>query len=96
METYREQLIETINNLVEAREIIFEQVINLAMKNELKDVQDAFDVGDEYAFTLKQFENIEDVNVQNLVKLCQLTEQTIFNIMNLNDIKDEDVNLNEE
>ncbi|TDX86064.1 hypothetical protein [Epilithonimonas xixisoli] len=96
MITYREQIIETINNLIEARQIVFEQIINLAMSDELKHLQDAFDEGDVYSFSLKHFENLEDENIQNLVKLCQTNEQTIFSMMNTNGIKDEEVNLNED
>ncbi len=96
MKNYREQIIETINNLIEARQIIFEQIINLAMSNELNHLEDAFEEGDIYSFSLKHFENMEDENIQNLVKLCKTTEQTIFSLMNLNNVKDEEVNLNED
>ena len=69
--TYREQIIQTINNLIEAREIIFEQIVNLAMSNEFSHLKDAFDQGDIYSFSLKHFEEMEDVNVQKIVKLCK-------------------------
>jgi hypothetical protein len=95
MKTYREQIIETINNLIEAREIIFEQIVNLAMTNEYEHLQDAFADGDVYSFSLKHFENMEDVNIQNLVKLCIKTEKTIYSIINLNGIEENEVNLNE-
>ena len=61
--TYREQIIETINNLIEARHINFEQVLNLAMSNEFSYLKDAFDQGDIYSFSLNHFEDMEDVNV---------------------------------
>ena len=96
MITYREQIIETINILIEARQIIFEQIVNLAISGELKHLQDAFDEGDVYSFSLKHFENMEDENIQNLAKLCKTNEQTIFSMMNINGIRDEEVNLNEE
>lgn len=96
METYREQIIRTINNLIEARQIIFEQIVNLAMSNELEHLQDAFAEGDVYSFSLKHFENLEDVNIQNLIKLCKVTEKTIFSIMNINGIEDKEVNLDNE
>lgn len=91
--TYREQIIETINNLVEARHIIFEQILNLAMSNEFSHLKEAFDQGDIYSFSLNHF---EDVNVQKMVKLCRKTEETIFTIMDLNGINENEVNLNEE
>lgn len=69
--TYREQIIETINNLIEARHIIFEQILNLAMSNEFSHLQEAFDQSDVYSFSLNHFEDMEDVNVQKMVKLCK-------------------------
>ena len=69
--TYREQIIETINNLIVARNIIFEQILNLAMSNEFSHLKDTFDQGDVYSFSLNHFEDIEDVNVQKMVKLCK-------------------------
>lgn len=94
--TYREQITHIITNLIEAREIIFEQIVNLAMSNELKHLQDAFEQGDIYSFSLNHFEKIDDVNVQKLVKLCQKSEETIFTIMDLNGINENEVNLNNE
>jgi hypothetical protein len=94
--TYREQTIETINNLIKAREIIFEQIINLAMSNEFDHLKDTFDESDIYTFSLKHFENMEDVNVQKLVRLCKKTEKTVFTIMDLNRINKNEVNLTDE
>lgn len=94
--TYREQTIETINNLIKAREIIFEQIINLAMSNEYDHLKETFDEGDIYTFSLKHFENMEDVNVQKLVRLCRNTENTVFTIMDLNGINKNEVNLTDE
>jgi len=66
------------------------------MSNELKHLQDAFDEGDIYSFSLKHFESMEDENIQTLVKLCKTNEQTIFSFMDMNGIQDDEVNLNEE
>ena len=94
--TYREQIIETINNLIEARNIIFEQILNLAMSNEFSHLKDAFDQGDVYSFSLNHFEDMEDVNVQKMVKLCKKTEENIFTLMDLKGINENEVNLNEQ
>ena len=90
---YREQIIETINNLIEARQLIFEQIVNLAMSNEYKYLQDAFEQGDLYDFCLNHFENMEDVNVQKLVSLCKINEETVFTIIDLNGINKNEINL---
>lgn len=94
--TYREQTIEIITNLIKARNIIFEQIINLAMSNELDHLEGAFDDGDIYSFSLTHFENVEDVNVQKLVQLCRNAENTVFTIMDFNTINKDEVNLFDE
>ena len=93
--TYREQIIETINNLIEARHIIFEQILNLAMSNEFSHLQEAFDQGDIYSFSLNHFDDMEDKKNKKMVKLCRKTEETVFTIMDLNGINENEVNLNE-
>ena len=93
MQNHREKILEVIQNLIEAREIIFTQIVNLAMSGELKHLENAFDVGDEYDFKLKHFETVEDINVQKLVRLCKNTEETIFTIMDLNGISENEVNI---
>lgn len=93
MEKHREKILEVIQNLIEAREIIFTQIINLAMSGELNHLEGAFDIDDEYSFKLKHFENVEDINVKKLVKLCTNMEETIFAMMDLNGISENEVNI---
>lgn len=93
MQNHREKILEVLENLIEAREIIFTQIVNLAMSGELKHLENAFDIGDEYDFKLKHFENIEDINVKKLVNLCKNIEETIFTIMDLNGISENEVNI---
>ena len=89
----REQILETIENLIKAREIIFTEIVNLSMSGEMKHLDTAFDNGDEYTFNLKHFEAVKDENVQKLIFLCKQTEGTVFSLMNLNGINDNEVNL---
>lgn len=93
--TYREQIIESKNKLIETRYTIFEQIINLAMSNEFSHLKDVFDQGDIYSFSLNHFEDVEDVNVQKMIVLCKKTEEIIFTIMDLNGINENEVNLND-
>jgi len=93
MQNHKEKILEVLENLIEAREIVFTQIINLAMSEELKHLEDAFDIGDEYDFKLKHFEKVDDVNVQKLVKLCKSMEETIFTIMDLNGVSENEVNI---
>ena len=75
--TYREQIIQTLNNLIETREIIFEQIVNLAMSNEYSGLHNTFEIGETYNFTLNHFKKMEDINVRKIVTLCKNSEKTI-------------------
>ena len=90
---YKSQIIEVVNHLISSREIVFEQIVNLAMSNEYKSLNEMFEIGEDFEFSLQHFEDLEDLNVQNLVSLCKKTEKTIFTLMNLNNIDDVEVNL---
>jgi len=89
--TYREQLIEVTNNLIEMESSLFTDTINVAMLNELTEIDTSFEIGDEYEFTLEQFENSMDQNVNKLVNLIHEIRQTVETIMNLNNIKESDL-----
>jgi hypothetical protein len=93
MENNKTKIIEVIENLVEARDIIFTQIVNLAMAGEMNHIESAFDIGEGYNFSLAHFEDVEDINVQKLVSLCKQSEKTIFSLMNLNGINENEVNL---
>lgn len=91
MENHRLEIIKIIENIVEARDIIFTQIVNLAMSGEMNDFENAFDIGETYSFTLSHFEDIEDINVQKLISLCKNAEKTIFSLMNLNGINENEI-----
>lgn len=93
MSERRKQIIETIQKLIEARDMIFTQIVNLAMSGEIKHLENAFDIGDEYSFVLSHFEDLEDQNVQKLITLCKKAEETIFSLMNINGINENEVSL---
>lgn len=93
MKKDKSQVIEVLKNLIEAREIIFSQIVNLSMLGEMKEIGNVFERGDSYEFTLSHFEDIEDANVRKLIKLCKKTEKTIFDILNLNGITENEIDL---
>ena len=93
MQTYREQIISVVNNLSEAREIIFGQIVSFGMKKEFPKIDEALDEGDTYSFELAHFEDAKDINLARLVELCKKVEATIFDLIDLNQIKDEELDL---
>ena len=93
MNENRKQVLEVIENLIEARDIIFTQIVNLAMSGEMKHLKNIVDIGEKYTFNIRHFESVQDINVQKLVKLCKNAEETVFSLMNLNGITDNEVDL---
>lgn len=92
--TYREQVIDSINSLIDARQTIFNQIVDFALSNEFNDINDAFDVGDTYSFSLIHFEDAKDINLVKLIEICESIEQTTFTLMNLNKIDEGELNFN--
>lgn len=88
---YKNRIIETLGILSEVREKTLLQIINLAMENELKEINDAFDIGEGFTFELSHFEGLTDSNVQQLVALCKNIEGTYFNLMDLNGINEAEI-----
>jgi hypothetical protein len=60
------------------------------MNGDLRDVNDAFDEGDEYSFTLEHLKGGSDINVARLVGLLEMIEQTVDTTINLNALKKKD------
>ena len=89
----KKEIIITVQNLIDARDIIFSQIVNLAMLTEFADISNTFEVGEKYNFELAHFAKTKDINVKKLVALCKRTEQTIFTLININGLDDNQFNL---
>ena len=48
------------------------------MSNEYSHLKEVFEIGDVYSFSLGNFEDMKDVNVQKMEKLCRKTEEFFF------------------
>lgn len=86
MKTYKEQIIDCINELWEAREKVFGSMVSLAMGTHLKEINDAFEIGEVFEFQYAHFEDIDDTNIQRLIALCKEMDETISSLMNINGI----------
>lgn len=89
----KKEIVILINNLIEARDIIFTQIVNISMLAEFADISTTFEVGEKYNFELAHFKNSKNINVKKLVSLCKKTEQTIFSLININGLDDNQFNL---
>lgn len=90
---YRHQLIQTIQQLINIREEVFSQILNLSMSGEMTDVDKVFDIGEVYDFDIKHFEDSKDVNVIELLKAFKTVDKTIGTLININVISDEELYL---
>lgn len=89
--TYNEYIVQTINTLVECDNQIFTEGLNLLMNNELRDINEVFEEGDVYEFSINHFENSTNTNVQFILKTIKEIRQTINSLQNINLIKDEEI-----
>lgn len=85
-EQYRDKLIYAIDKLSRASEVILDRIINLGMAGEYKELQDTFEEGETFSFHLEFFEDLDDINVQNFLKLHKQMEELIETTININGI----------
>ncbi|MGY6520506.1 MAG: hypothetical protein ACXIUD_02185 [Mongoliitalea sp.] len=93
METYREQIIECINGLWQARINVFGSILSIAMTHHMKDIHDSFDIGNVFEFEYAHFEDIEDESLQQLIILSKSMDDTINHLMHVNGIGKDEVDL---
>ena len=91
---YRKMLLNSVNYLIDVRQQLFAEIVNLAMKGEFSDIDDVIDLGYTYEFHLQHFKDSEDINVQKLVELILTLETTVDSLINLNRIEDDELTAN--
>ncbi|RRA94883.1 hypothetical protein [Paenimyroides viscosum] len=94
MKVNKQIVIEIVNNLIDVRNKIFDQIVALGMETEFSEEVGGFTVGEMYHLELKHFEDSKNSSLRKLVELCRETEGTIFSLMNFNGIDEKEVKLN--
>lgn len=61
------------------------------MTGELKDLNEAFDIGDTYNFDIEQFKGTNDVNLNRLIEFYEELENLMNSMANINAITEEDL-----
>ncbi|MRX45832.1 hypothetical protein [Pedobacter puniceum] len=69
MSDYKFQVLKTIEALEEIESILYTRMLNLAAEGELKEISDAFEVGDVVPFKYEDLKNIQDPNVNLLMNI---------------------------
>ena len=91
MTAYRENLLSTYKYLISLRGDLITHSLNLAMTGELKDLNEAFDIGDTYNFDIEQFKGTSDVNLNRLIEFYVELEKLMNSMANINAITEEDL-----
>ena len=90
-DNYRKSLLETVDYLIEVRGNLMVNTINIAMNNELKEIDEVFEIGQTYEFQIEYFDNSSDTNLQKIVDLIKAIQITVDSIMNINNIDDNEL-----
>ena len=88
---YRKRLITTYQNLLDFKNELFTDALNLAMAGELKEVDSAFEEGDAFTFTIEHLEDSKDVNLQKLVELIKQLDIVMGTLANVNAIQEDEL-----
>lgn len=87
---YKNEIKKVVKNLVSLRHETFGLALNLAMKGELEEINEVFEINETYEFSLEHLDKSSDANLQLLVDLIKKIERTAESIANLNKIEIED------
>ena len=90
---YRKRLIDTSNLLIVQRRELFTSMLNLACEGPLKEVNEAFQIGEEFTFSTDDLKNTDDANLNLLLKSHESINLLISSLININAIKEEELDL---
>jgi len=88
---YRRYLKKTIHVLLDSEEQLFSAAVNLLMSGEMKEIDEVFEIGDDYEFNMNHFKTSEDINIEQIVEAIEKIRSTVELLMNVNNITDNDV-----
>ncbi|MEI7525975.1 MAG: hypothetical protein WCJ95_16655, partial [Mariniphaga sp.] len=72
-------------------ERLFSSSVYLLLSGELSEIDEVFEVGDEYEFNLNHFKTSNDINVKQMSELIEKLRGTVEFLMNVNNIKENDL-----
>lgn len=85
-DNYKDNLKSALKNLISVNESIFNSRIDISMQGDLKEWNNAVPMGETHQFDFELFKNSEDTNIQLLVKLIEIVDNTFESIKNINSI----------
>lgn len=88
---YRTHLITAYQNILDFKSELFTDALNIAMAGDMKEVNEAFEEGDVFTFSMEHLENSNDANLQKLVELLKNIDNTLASLSNLNNIQESEL-----
>ena len=88
---YRKRLITAYKNLLAFKTDIFTDALNIAMAGDMKEVNEAFEEGDVFTFSIEHLENSNDANLQKLVTILKQMDDTLASLANMNAIQESEL-----
>ena len=88
---YRRYLKKTIHILFDSEEQLFSAAVNLLMSGEMKEIDEVFEIGDDYEFNMNHLKTSDDINVNQIFKAIEKIRSTVEFLMNVNNITDNDI-----
>ena len=88
---YKKRLIDTCNLLIVQRRELFTSMLNLACEGPLKEINDAFQVGEAFTFSTDDFKNTGDSNLELLLEEHESINLLVSSLININAIKEEEL-----
>jgi hypothetical protein len=85
-DNYKENLRNALQNLIKVNQSIFDSLISISMQGELKEWSDSVPIGEIHQFDFALFKNCDDTNIQMLVKLIEVVDETFESLKNINNI----------
>ena len=89
--SYRYQLVTAYQNILNFKNELFTDALNIGMAGDMKEINEAFEEGDVFTFSIEHLENSNDVNLQKLVTLLKQMDDTLASLANLNAIQESEL-----
>lgn len=90
---YRELLIKACQLLIEQQQELFSAMLNLASAGPLKELSDAFEIGESFTFQLDDMRNTGDANLDALVEQFEARGLSISSLVNINGLTERELGI---
>ena len=87
----RDHALLVVNELADIRDEIFSQIVNWGLTFPLKDLGEAFEVGDSFEFNINTFEDTDDEELNQLIASFHAVNDTIRHFADVFEIEDDDI-----